>query len=94
MYLISKDRKVRTATDCALDDRIFLHTKKKTHTTTPHSLPQQHGDADIASNCAQLTEEPITTLKAFLEDFKGLFAHLIHQNSLILKMLTILNKHH
>ena len=27
MYLISKDRAVRTATDYALDDRIFLHRR-------------------------------------------------------------------
>jgi hypothetical protein len=34
-----------------------------------------------------------TTLKTFLDDFKGLFAQLIHQNSLILNMLTtLLNK--
>jgi hypothetical protein len=49
----------------------------------------------VASNRAQLAEEPIFTLKAFLEDFKGLFAQLIHQNSLILNMLTtILYKPH
>ena len=73
------------------------------HTTTPHSLPQQQQQqqqqqrryADVASNHAQLAEEPITTLKAFLEDFKGLFAQLIQQNSMILNMLTmILNKPH
>jgi hypothetical protein len=43
----------------------------------------------VASNRAPL-EEPITTLKAFLENFQGLFAQLIHQNSLILNMLTTL----
>jgi hypothetical protein len=67
------------------------------HTTTPHSLPQQQQQsyADVASNRAQLAEEPITTLKAFLEDFKGLFVQLIHQNNLILNMLTtVLNKPH
>jgi hypothetical protein len=65
------------------------------HTTTPHSLPQQEqrSYADVASNRVQLAEEPIPTLKAFLEHFKGLFVQLIHQNSLILNMLTtILNK--
>jgi hypothetical protein len=49
----------------------------------------------VASNRTQLTEEPISMLKSFFEDFKGLFAQLLHQNSLILNMLkTLLNKPH
>jgi hypothetical protein len=66
------------------------------HITIPHSLPQQQRSyADVDSNRARIAEEPITTLKAFLEDFKGLFAQLFHQNSLILNMLTtVLNKFH
>jgi hypothetical protein len=69
------------------------------HVATPHSLPQQQQQqssyADVASNRPQLAEEPIITLRAFLEDFKGLIAQLIRQNSLILNMLTtILNKSH
>jgi hypothetical protein len=76
-----------------------IPTSAYNHITTPHSLPQQqqqqqHSYTDVASNHTQLAEAPITTLKTFLEDFKGLFAQLIHQNSLILNMLTILNKPH
>ena len=59
-----------------------------------HQQPQQQRSyADVTSNRAQLAEEPTTTLKTFLDEFKGLFAQLIHQNSTILDMLsTLLNK--
>jgi hypothetical protein len=62
---------------------------------TPHQQQQQRSYADVTSNRAQLTEEPISMFKSFFEDFKGFFAQLLHQNSLILNMLTtLLNKLH
>ena len=73
------------------------------HTTTPYSPPQhpqqqqqqQRSYADVASNRAQPVEEPMATLKAFLEDLKGLFAQLLQQNSMIINMLTtFLSKPH
>ena len=70
------------------------------HTTTPYSPPQhpqqqQRSYADVASNRAQPVEEPMTILKAFLEDLKGLFAQLLQQNSMIINMLTtFLSKPH
>ena len=70
------------------------------HTTTPYSPPQhpkqqQRSYADVASNRAQLVEEPMASLKAFLEDLKGLFAQLLQQNSMIINMLTTFtNKPH
>ena len=62
-------------------------------TKTQPSLPlQQRSYAEVVRNDTQQAEEPLTAIKAFLEDFKGLFAQLLHQNSLILNMLsTILN---
>jgi hypothetical protein len=60
-----------------------------------HQQPeqQQRSYADVTSNRAQLTEEPTTTLKTFLDEFKGLFAQLVQQNSMILSMFsTLLNK--
>jgi hypothetical protein len=49
----------------------------------------------MTSNRAQLAEEPTTMLKTFLDEFKGLFAQLVHQNSMILSMLSmLLNKYH
>jgi hypothetical protein len=49
----------------------------------------------VTSNRTQLAEEPTTTLKTFLDEFKGLFAQPVHQNSMILSMLsTLLNKYH
>jgi magnesium-transporting ATPase (P-type) len=63
-----------------------------------HQQPQQQQQrsySDVTSNSAQFAEESTTTLKTFLDDFKGLFAQLVHQNSMILKMLsTLLNKYH
>jgi len=79
------------------ESSIPIPTSAYNHTTTPHSLPlqQQCSYTDVVSNRAKLAEEPTTTLKAFLEEFKGLFAQLIQQSSLILNMLTtILNKPH
>jgi len=70
------------------------------HTTTPYSPPQQpqqqqRSYADVASNRAQPVEEPMATLKVFLEDLKGLFAQLLQQNSMIINMLTtFLSKSH
>jgi hypothetical protein len=59
----------------------------------PHQ--QQRSYTDVTSNRAQLAEEPTTTVKSFLDEFKGLFAQLVHQNSMILSMLsTLLNKYH
>jgi hypothetical protein len=62
-------------------------------TKTQPSLPPQHRSyAVVVRNDTQQAEEPLTAIKAFLEDFKGLFAQLLHQNSLILNMLsTIIN---
>jgi hypothetical protein len=85
-----------THTEPPPDSSVPISIPAHNHTPTPHSLPQQQqcSYADVASNRAP-SEEPITTLKAFLEDFKGLFAQLIHQNSLILNMLTtLLNNSH
>jgi len=73
------------------ESSIPIPTFAYNHITTPHGLPQH---ADVASNRAQLAEEPITTFKAFLENFKGLFAQLIHRNTFIINMITILNKPH
>jgi hypothetical protein len=63
---------------------------------TQASLPQQQRSyGEIVRNDTQQTEEPLTAIKVFLEDFKGLFAQLLHQNNLILNMLsTILNNKH
>ena len=62
-----------------------------------HQQPQQQQQrsyADVISNRAQLAEEPTTTLKTFVDEFKGLFAQLVQQNSMILSMLsTLLNKY-
>jgi len=60
--------------------------------TQPNPPLQQRSYAEVVRNDTQQAEEPLTTIKVFLEDFKGLFAQLLHQNSLILNMLsTILN---
>ena len=60
----------------------------------PQQQQQQRSYADVISNRAQLAEEPTTTLKTFVDEFKGLFAQLVQQNSMILSMLsTLLNKY-
>jgi len=68
------------------------------HTTITHLLRVPHHNNAVTltqSATVHNSEEPIITLKAILEDFKGLFAQLIQQNSLILNVLTtILNKPH
>ena len=58
----------------------------------PNPPLQQRSYAKVVRNNTQQDEEPLTAIKVFLEDFKELFAQLLHQNSLILNMLsTILN---
>jgi hypothetical protein len=66
-------------------------------TSAPSSPPQQQQRryADLAANRTHPAQEPIATLKSFLEEFRGLFAQFIHQNSIILNMLSTLlyNQH-
>jgi hypothetical protein len=60
-------------------------------TKTQPSLPLQHRSyAEVVRNDTQQVEEPLIAIKTFLEDFKGLFAQLLHQNSLILNMLSMI----
>ena len=72
-------------------------TPKRTDTYVPTitqpSLPQQQRSyAEAARNDTQQAEETLTAIKIFLEDSKGLFAQILHQNSLILNMFsTIIN---
>jgi hypothetical protein len=49
----------------------------------------------LSKHCTHPAEEPIVALKSFLEEFRGLFAQLIHQNSMILNILSTLltNRH-
>ena len=103
IIILSSKKTIHIETLTPPERSIPIPTSAYNHTTTPHSLPlqqqqqqqQQRRYADVASNHAQLAEEPITTLKAFLEDFEGLFAQLIQQNGMIVNMLTmILNKPH
>ena len=66
---------------------------------TPQRPPQQPQQlrtyADVVNNRPQISDDPITTLTTFLGEFKNLFSQLIHQNSMILNMLTtLLNKAH
>jgi hypothetical protein len=65
-------------------------------TTTLHNLPkQQRNYAEVTNNHTYQDNDLTSALKTFLEDFKGLFAQLLQQNSLILNMLTtLLNKPH
>jgi len=65
--------------------------------TTPfHNTPQQQRSyADVTKNHEHQVEDTATTLKNFLEEFKGLFTQLLQQNSMILNMLTtLINKPH
>jgi len=67
--------------------------------TPPPIAPQQTQQlrtyADVVNNRPQISDDPITTLTTFLEEFENLFSQLIHQNSMILNMLTtLLNKSH
>jgi hypothetical protein len=56
-------------------------------TTTLHNLPkQQRSYTEITNNHAHQDEDSTSALKIFLEDFKELFAQLLHQNSLILNI--------
>ena len=63
------------------------------HTTSLPCPPQQQCSyGEVARNDAQRAEEPLRAIKVFLEDFKGLFAQILHQNSVIINMLsTLLN---
>jgi sulfite reductase alpha subunit-like flavoprotein len=68
---------------------------KQTHSITHHNNPQQCSYADVTKNHEHQAEDAATTLKNVLEEFKGLFAQLLHQNSIILNMLTtLINKTH
>jgi hypothetical protein len=72
----------------------------KTHHNPPiHSPPLQPQHlrtyADMVNNHPQIADDPTTTLTTFLGEFKNLFSQLIHQNGMILNMLsTLLNKPH
>ena len=69
----------------------------QTHTTTHHNNPQQQqrSYAEVTKNHEHQAEDAATTLKHFLEEFKGLFTQLLHQNSMILNILTtLINKTH
>ena len=62
----------------------------------PRSQPnlplQQRSYAEVVRNDKQQAEEPLSAIKTVIEEFKGLFTQLLHQNSLILNMLsTIIN---
>jgi hypothetical protein len=46
--------------------------------------------ADIARLNTNQAEDPTTTFTKFLNEFKGLFNQLLHQNSMVLNMLTML----
>jgi hypothetical protein len=60
--------------------------------TQPRPPQQQRSYAEAVRNNTQQAEETLTAIKVFPEDFKGLFAQLLHRNSLILNMLsTIIN---
>jgi hypothetical protein len=71
---------------------------------TPHRPPfqspsqqpqQQRTYADVANNRPHITEDPITTLTTLLGEFENFFSQLLHQNSMILNMLTaLLHKTH
>jgi len=74
-------------------------TMKTYHNPPIHSPPplQPHlrTYADVVNNHPQITDDPTTTLTTFLGEFKNLFSQLIHQNSMLLNMLsTMLNKPH
>jgi hypothetical protein len=69
-----------------------------THHNPPPNIaphPNHHTSADVVNNHPQTADDQITTLTTFLGEFKNLFSQLIHQNSMILNMLsTLLNKPH
>ena len=73
IIILSSKKTIHIETLTPPERSIPIPTSAYNHTTTPHSLPQQQQQqrryADVASNHAQLAEEPITTLKAFLEDY-------------------------
>jgi hypothetical protein len=72
------------------------------HTPTLHNplqqqqQQQQHRSyAEVTGNRPLPSDEPLASLKAFLEEFKNLFAQLINQKNMILSMLsTLINKTH
>ena len=64
--------------------------------TNPLQSQQQHQRtyASVVSNNVKPAEGQISSLQSFLDEFKALFTHLIHQNSMILTMLTTLINNH
>ena len=58
--------------------------------TQPNLPQQQRSYAEAVRNDTQQAQEPLTAVKVFLEDSKGLFAQLLHQNSLILNTLSVI----
>ena len=63
---------------------------------SPSQQPQQlHTYVGVVTNQPPITDDPITTLTTLLGEFKNFFSQLLHQNSMILNMLTaLLNKTH
>ena len=59
-----------------------------------HQQQQQRSYADVLCNSVKPEEVSITSLKTFLDDLKGLFSQLIHQNGMIVNMLSTLLKKH
>ena len=75
----------------------ITHGHIRSHHNSPQPPQQQQRSyAEVVRNDAQQAEELLSAIKVFLEDFKGLFAQLLHQNSLIINMLSTLlnNKPH
>jgi PAX-interacting protein 1 len=69
------------------------------HTPTPPNPLQQQQHhrsyAEVTGNRSPPPDEPLASIKTFLEGFKSLFAQLLNQNSMILSMLsTLINKTH
>lgn len=60
-------------------------------TTFPPSTQQQSRSyANVASSLTKPAEEHSPSLQAFLEEFKTLMTQLLHQNGMIISMLTTL----
>ena len=73
-----------------------METPQRPPFQSPPQQPQQlRTYADVVNNRLQNTDDTITALTNFLGEFKNLFSQLVHQNSMILNMLTaLLNKTH
>jgi hypothetical protein len=78
----------RTPTLNSAPSSTVTYVPTKTQPSLPRLPLQHHSYAEVVRNDTQQAEEPLTAIKAFLEDFKGRFAQLLHQNSLILNMLS------